>query len=315
MLIHARAVQAVTDAAGGSRSPTGLVALRGSGRQERGFPVSPQTWEDPTFEPVPRCTRSPRGPPLRHVLLIGPTSQHCAANHSHVNQDIRHASYKVSCGCPYKFTCLTRRGSITSIVPPELLPILSAHISSADHLSPVMFNVPLAIQLHRLIYRSQGGSSTVRSATPPGLESLSLRTGTSSPSASRQANLSNLFWKQKLLCSSLVPTVLNHETQRGSPQHNSILTPLPAISGRRFSANPPTGQPSTAAPCPRPTPVFQSPVISQEASMFSSANKQYGPILAFNVLYMYAFSFCKLCASVSEALCIPTVSIFHTIPT
>ncbi|KAJ3535424.1 hypothetical protein NM688_g6981 [Phlebia brevispora] len=164
--------------------------------------------------------------------------------------------------------------NISSMIPVELLPIISAHISQADHLSPVMFNVPLPFQLHRLISQSADASSVIQGAPNRVLDSVGLKGGMTSSTPSRSASLADLFWNQKLLCSTLVPAVSGPKMQSNKPQRNSIMSfpPLRPRTAPRSSHAIPANRP-TSSFFPNPT-LPSCCAVPEESQMFSSCKTE-----------------------------------------
>lgn len=114
---------------------------------------------------------------------------------------------KTSQSHPLKYVCpnslfsveLTGCYSISMIAPPELLPAIATHMSPSSQPSPIMFEVPLSYQLHRIVtvplFSPQLPIPAVPAPPLPGL-----------PIASRPSttNIVNLFWNQNFVRKAFV---------------------------------------------------------------------------------------------------------------
>lgn len=92
------------------------------------------------------------------------------------------------------------------MIPFELLPIITAHLSTPTQPSPVMFDIPLSYQLHRLIrvplLRAQGPTLPTHATSPHPSRPLPSPQA-SKPSKPNNPSLVNLFWNQKFIRKAL----------------------------------------------------------------------------------------------------------------
>lgn len=113
---------------------------------------------------------------------------------------------------------IDRRHSISMMIPTELLPIISAHLSRAEADSPVIFEVPPPFQLHRLISAPSTRFPSVRPPLELHPAPLALRVTpqSSHPQRPTSTGLVDFFLNQRIVRKTLVSSAIGKDGQ-GKP--------------------------------------------------------------------------------------------------
>ncbi|KAH8093926.1 phosphatases II [Cristinia sonorae] len=128
--------------------------------------------------------------------------------------------------------------NISSMIPPELLQIISTRLSHFNQDLPVIFDVPFSCQLHRLLFRSHDARALPRSAPVvdtllplPGPRHSVTLTAPSPPNiTSRPTSFVNLLWSQTFLRKAVVSSSLGNRKGLSALRH-SVSIPHGATVG------------------------------------------------------------------------------------